>query len=82
MSTKKGGVYVTDTDAINLIIEQSGYKKSWLAKQLGLSPYGLSLKINNRNQFTAEEIQKLCDLLKITSLKEKDKIFFAKQVDK
>ena len=73
---------MTDTDAINLIIEESGYKKSWLAKQLGLSSYGLSLKINNRNQFTAEEIQKLCCLLKITSLKEKDKIFFAKQVDK
>ncbi len=73
---------MTNTTELNALIDKLGYKKGWIAKQIGLSAYGLSLKINNRNQFTAEEIQKMCDLLKITSLKEKDRIFFAKFVDK
>ena len=72
---------MTNTEALNKKIHECGYKKGWLAEQLGLSGYGFALKINNRNQFTAIEIQRLCKLLHIVSLEEKDRIFFADDVD-
>lgn len=73
---------MTDTKRLNYLIEQSGYKKAWIAKQLGLSPYGLQKKIENKTEFKAGEIKRLCVLLKITSLRERDEIFFANNVDK
>ena len=75
------GENLTDTKKLNAIITEKGYKKGWIAEKIGLSAYGLSLKIHNKNQFNAGEIQKLCDLLNITSLHEKDSIFFAREVD-
>ena len=68
---------MTDTNKLNELINNSGYKKRWISEQIGLSRYGLSLKINNKNQFTAAEIQKLCEILNIDNLEIKDKIFFA-----
>ena len=68
---------MTDTEQLNALIGRSGYKKSWIAQQLGLSRYGFTLKLNNKNQFNAYEIQKLCEILKITDLTVKDNIFFA-----
>ena len=64
---------MTDTKRLLEIIEASGLKKKYIAHELGLTPYGLQKKI---------EIKMLCDLLKITSLKTKDEIFFASDVDK
>ena len=66
---------MTDTEQLNVLIGKSGYKKSWIAQQLGLSRYGFTLKLNNKNQFNAYEIQKLCEILKITDLAVKDNIF-------
>jgi hypothetical protein len=76
MTTKKGGRNMTDTVRINNDIKKSGLKKRWIAAELGLSSYGFWRKINNENQFKAEEIKELCRLLKITSLRKKDEIFF------
>ncbi|WP_313579543.1 hypothetical protein [Lacrimispora sp.] len=72
---------MTDTVRINNEIKKSGLKKRWIAAELGLSSYGFLRKINNENQFKAEEIKELCRLLKITSLRKKDEIFFADNVD-
>ena len=73
---------MTDTDLLKQKIQESGYKTNYLAQELGLSRSGLSMKINNKTEFVSTEIQKLCKLLKITSLSEKEKIFFAHGVDK
>lgn len=73
---------MTNTKLLNNVIASRGLKKSWLAQQMGLSAYGLALKINNRNQFNAGEIQKMCNILGIIDLAEKDSIFFANSVDK
>ena len=62
-------------------IKEKGLKLKFVAEELGLSPYGLARKIKNENDFTSTEILKLCDLLDIKSLREKDTIFFAKNVD-
>jgi hypothetical protein len=68
---------VTNTSLLEHYIEKSGYKKSFIAKQLGITSYGLTLKINNRSEFKASEITILCRLIKI-SAKDREAIFFAK----
>lgn len=72
---------MTDTDALRSLIKSNGIKLIYIAEQLGLSAYGLQLKIDNKTEFKAGEIAKLCEILGITSLREKEQIFFAKKVD-
>ena len=68
---------MTNTSMLEQYIKKSGYKKSFIAEQLGITAYGLTLKINNKNEFKASEMTILCKLLKI-SAKDKEAIFFAK----
>lgn len=75
--TEKGGENMTNTELLEKKIAESGYKKSYIAKMIGRSAYGLALKIQNKSEFTAKEIDVLCELLKIESLEEKENIFFA-----
>ena len=63
-------------------IDESGLKKYYIASKVGLTTYGLQKKINNQTQFKANEIEELCIMLKIKTLEEKEKIFFAKNVGK
>ena len=72
---------MTNTDLLEEKIAQSGLKKSYIAKSMGLSPYGLTLKIQNANEFKASEIEKMCILLGIDDLEERCAIFFASRVD-
>lgn len=73
---------VTDTKELNRLIHKSGLTKSYIASKLGISLYSFQLKRENKRQFTAEQIKILCELLNIKSLKEKERIFFATEVDK
>lgn len=79
--TLKGGENVTDSKFLRDLINKKGLKLNFVAKILNLTPYGLSLKIDNKNDFKANEIQILCDLLDIKSLKEKERIFFIRKSD-
>ena len=67
---------MTNTSLLEQYIEKSGYKKAFIAEQLGLTAYGFMLKVNNKSEFKAGEMKILCKLLKITA-KDKDAIFFA-----
>lgn len=58
-------------------IKKSGLKIAFIAAQLGITPQGFYLKLNNTNEFKAGEIKKLCDILRISELSEKEAIFFA-----
>ena len=73
---------MANTEALEKKIRDQGIKKVFLAEKLGITTFGLSKKINNINEFKASEIQTLCELLNITSLKEKESIFFDSKVDK
>jgi transcriptional regulator with XRE-family HTH domain len=77
----KGGVPMTDSAALRQLVEDKGIRYKYLAKKLGITPYGLALKINNKNDFKISEVVTLCELLGITSLRERDRIFFAKNVE-
>lgn len=57
------------------IIKEKGFRLDFIAKQLKLSTYGFSLKLNGKNEFKWSEIEKIVELLKLDE-KERKKIFF------
>ncbi|MEE0969609.1 MAG: toxin-antitoxin system, antitoxin component, Xre family protein [Clostridia bacterium] len=67
---------MTNTALLEVYIDNSGYKRSFIAKALGITAYALALKINNKSEFKANEIDILCKLLKI-GIKDRMRIFFA-----
>ena len=67
---------MTDVELLNAKIEESGLKRNYIADQLGITPQGFYLKTSGKTEFTGSQIQKLCDLLKITAQKEIKAIFF------
>ena len=67
---------MTNTSLLERYIDESGYKRAFVAGRLGITAYALSLKINNKSEFKANEIKILCELLSI-SAKNKEAIFFA-----
>ena len=54
---------MTNTQLLVDAIVKSGYKRSYIAKAIGLkSAYSLALKIENKSEFKASEINALCEL--------------------
>lgn len=72
---------MTDTELLKEKIAQSGLKLTFIAQYMGISRAGLYNKINNRRPFNQYEIDKLCRVLHIKLMKEKEAIFFARNVD-
>lgn len=70
---------MTNTELLKQSIKDSGYKYSFIAKTLGITPVALNLKINNKSRFAVDEMYKLSDLLGITNQAE---YFFAHDVNK
>lgn len=68
---------MTNTSLLEKYIQESGYKKSHIAKALGLSRYGFILKCSNKAEFKASEIETLCNILSIGTT-DRMAIFFAK----
>ena len=68
---------MTNTILLEQYIGESGYKKSFIAKELGITAYVLSMKINGKSEFKASEIDTLSTLLNI-GVKDRMRIFFAK----
>ena len=62
--------------------EKAGKTKTYLAGKLGISIQALRLKSKNDYSFTSDEVTILCDELGITKLSDKERIFFARNVDK
>lgn len=65
---------MTNTQELRRKIKENGYKYAFVAGYLGLTAYGFQRKVCNVSQFKADEIQKLCVLLKLTE-KERTAIF-------
>ena len=72
---------MTDKTELKKKIEASGLKLGFIAEKLDISYHWLKKKIDGDVAFKAYEIQILCDLLNITDLQEKEKIFFADNVE-
>ena len=67
---------MTNTKLLEKAIKDSGYKKGFIAEQIGLSRAGLCNCINNRAEFKASQINALCELLSIDQT-QRHAIFFA-----
>ena len=70
---------MTDSAALCTLIKEKGLKYKYIAQKLGITPYGLKLKIDNRSEFKASEISCLCEILNIINLSEREQIFFRKE---
>ena len=68
------------TELLDSKIKESGLKKSELCKAMGITYQAFRLKRNNVSAFTSEEVNTLCELLKIKTMAEMKKIFFSKSV--
>jgi hypothetical protein len=69
---------MTNTELLEKRISDSGKKKGFLAEKVGLSRAGFRNCMVNKAEFTASQIDILCEELNITSLKDRFAIFFAK----
>ena len=72
---------MTNTVLLEAIIADRGLKKGYIAKAIGITPETLIRKIKNVSEFKASEIDKLCQLLAIHDLKEREAVFFGKEVE-
>ena len=68
---------MTNTSLLKDYIRRSGYRKSYIAKCVGISAYTFALKCENKSEFKATEIDVICELLKI-GIEDRMSIFFAK----
>lgn len=71
---------MTDTKRFKAAIALRGFTMDKLAEALGISTATLSYKVNNIRQFKTSEIQAIKRILNL-SAEERDKIFFAENVD-
>ena len=68
---------MTNTKLLGEKVRNSGLRTSYIVDSLGISRAGWYRKLNGKSPFTAEQIQIMCNILHITSLREKEDIFFA-----
>lgn len=68
---------MTNVERLKDKIAKSGLKNSFIAESIGMSRGTWYNKRDGKTEFTADEIKKLCDVLHITSLREREEIFFS-----
>lgn len=73
---------MTNSELLKLKIKESGLKLGFIVEKLNTSYAWFNKKLENEKDFNATEMQILCEILNITDLAEKDRIFFAKNVEK
>ena len=67
---------MTDSEALNKVIENSGLKLTFIARALKLSREGFYKKLNNQTEFKASEIVKMQEILNLSN-EQRNKNFFA-----
>lgn len=72
---------MTDSMLLKSYIEKSGLKMSHIAQKMNISRAVLWRKINNLSAFNQYEIESLCEIIGIKTLKDRNAVFFAKNVD-
>ena len=72
---------MTNTALLNKLISDSGLKISAIMEKMDIKAYEtLRAKIENRREFTASEIEKLGDILRLDR-DQREAVFFAKDVE-
>lgn len=68
---------MTNSVLFRAAVEKAGIKYKFLAKSLGLTPYGLQKKIDNHSEFKASEICRVSEILGLSEA-DRNSIFFCK----
>lgn len=68
---------MTNTKLLDKYIQKSGLSKNRLAASLNISPFAFAKKARNEDEFYSGEIIRLCALLDIRPIDEKEKVFFS-----
>lgn len=68
---------MTDKNLLYYFVKRAGFKNKDVAKAIGVTQSGYTLKISNKSDFRQSEIKTICDLLGLTA-EERDRVFFSK----
>ena len=72
---------MTNSELLKKAIEDSGYMINWIMRQMGIKSYStLRDKIENKQEFKASEIAKLCKILHLDG-EQMSEIFFANDAE-
>lgn len=71
---------MTNSDLFREAVAKAGIKYKFLAKSLGITPYGLQKKIDNQSEFKASEIYTASEILNLSE-QDRNSIFFCKVSD-
>ena len=72
---------MTNTELLNKHISDSGLKIGAILEQMNIKAYEtLRAKIENRREFTASEIERLSEILRL-DMDQREAIFFAKDAE-
>lgn len=72
---------MTNTEMLNQCISDSGLKINAILEKMNIKAYEtLRAKIENRREFTASEIEKLCSILGL-NMDQREAIFFASDAE-
>lgn len=72
---------MTDSEKLKKAIGDSGYMIHWIMRQMGIKSYStLRDKIDNKQEFKASEIAKLCEILHLNT-DQMNGIFFAQDAE-
>lgn len=67
---------MVNTKLLKEKIRESGLKTRFIYETLGISRKTFDNRVNGVYPFRTTEVEKLCEILRITSLREKNNIFF------
>lgn len=70
---------MTNWELLDKKIEESGLRRAFIYEKLGITRSAWAHKRSGKSDFTAAQIQTLCETLHITRLSEKEQIFFARK---
>lgn len=70
---------MTDWKKLNKRIEESGLRKGYIYEKTGISRFRWHYLSSKNLDPTASEIQKICEVVEIKRLSDKEQIFFAKE---
>lgn len=68
---------MTNSALFREAVAKAGIKYKFLAKSLGITPYGLQKKIDNQSEFKASEIYTASKVLNLSE-QDRNSIFFAR----
>ena len=73
---------MTDPVLLEKLIEESGLKRCFIAKKLGISRQALGKKLKALVPFTGPEIKIMCELLNLQTWAKIKPVFFTEDVSK